>query len=80
MPIKFGDVLDVIDIAIERAFFCSRADQDRIYADHSAPFADHLDLFITDVAFDVVIAAGVSVGHNRRLCGESREFLQTRLD
>src|SRR5215472_16655016 len=45
---QISDVLDVIDVAIERAFFFSRAHEDGIDADHPAPFTDDLDLFITN--------------------------------
>ena len=58
---QIRDVHDVIDVPIKGAFFCSRAHEDGIYADHSTPLADHPDLSITDVAFDVVIAADVRV-------------------
>src|SRR5438093_2894932 len=73
---QIRDVLDVIEIAIERAFFCSRAHEDGIHADHPAAFPNHLDLFITDIALDVVITAGVRVRDDRRLCCHRENFFK----
>src|SRR5262245_17691830 len=70
------DVLDVIDVAIERALFLSRAHENGVSADHSAAFADHLDLFIADVAFDVIVAADVRVRHNGRSCCDRENLLK----
>ena len=58
---QIRDMFDVIDITIERALFFPRANEDGINADHAAPFADHLDLLVTDVALDVVIVADIGV-------------------
>src|SRR6267142_4313628 len=60
-------VLDVIDVAIEGAFFFLWAHQYGINADHAAPFADHLDLLVTDIALDIVIFSGVRMRNDRRL-------------
>src|SRR4029453_8960566 len=57
---------DVIDIAIELAFLFLWADETGIIADHTAPFADHPDLLVTDIALDVVIFSGVRVRNDRR--------------
>src|SRR5919106_1587970 len=65
---QIRDVLDVIDVPIHRAFFFSWAHEDRIDADHAAPFTNHFDLFITNVALDIVISADVRVRHDRRVC------------
>ena len=67
-PYQLRDVLDMIDVMVERAFFFSRAHEDGVDADHPALFTNHLDLFITDVALDVVVLANVRVGHDWRLC------------
>src|SRR5438045_6624492 len=61
------NVLDVIDVAIECAFFFSRANEDGVDADDAAPFTDHLDLFVANVALDIVIPAYVRVCHTELL-------------
>ena len=53
-PDQIGDVLDVFDVTIERAFFLLGTDQDLADPDHAAAFADHFDLLIANVAFDIV--------------------------
>src|SRR5262245_22801213 len=53
-------VLDMINIMTERAFFFFWAHEDTIGADNAVPFTNHFDLFITNVALDLVVAAGVS--------------------
>ena len=60
-PDQIRYVLDVIDVVIERALFFSRAHENAVGADHSAPLTDHFDLFITNVALDVVVTADVRV-------------------
>ena len=54
-PDQIHDVLDMIEVVIERALFFSWAHEDGVDADDPAPFTDHPDLFVTDVALDVVI-------------------------
>src|ERR1041385_4736567 len=54
-------VLDVINVPIQRGLGTIRTDDRCIDSDYSATLTDHLDLVITDVAFDVVIAACVGV-------------------
>src|SRR5262249_39863894 len=71
---QIGNVLDVIDVTIQGAFFFPRAHQHGIHANHTAPFADHLDLRVTDVALDVVITADVCVRHDGWL-GRQRQNL-----
>mgnify|MGYP001791821798 CR=1 FL=1 len=73
---QIRNMLDVVDVVIERAFFGSRAHENGIDADHSVTCPNHLDLFVTNVALDVVIATDVGVGHNRRLCCERENFLK----
>ena len=62
MPIKIRDVFDVIDIAIERRLLLLRAHEDRVDADDAAARADHFDLLVADVAFDVVVMPRVACG------------------
>src|SRR4030095_8135580 len=52
-------VLDVIDVAIERAFVFLWTDECGVNADHAAALPDHLDLLVTDIALDVVKFSGV---------------------
>ena len=58
---EVSDVFDVIDVTIERAFFFRWADQHGVNANDTAPFPDHFDLLIADVAFDIVIFSRVRV-------------------
>src|SRR5439155_8155591 len=58
------NMLDVVDVAIERALFFLRADEHRISADHSAAFADRLDLLVADIALDIVIFSRVRMRHD----------------
>src|SRR4029077_11410452 len=67
-PDQLRDVFNMIDVVIERALFFSRAHENAVGADHSAPLTDHFDLFITNVAFDVVVPADIRVRHDWRLC------------
>src|SRR6266498_496416 len=60
-------MLDVIDIAIERAFLFFGTHEYCINADHAAPFADHLDLLVSNVALDIVEFSRVRMGNDRRL-------------
>lgn len=55
------DVLDVIDVAIKRAFLFFWAHQHGINSDHAAPFADHLNLLVSYVALDIIIFPRVRV-------------------
>src|SRR5438034_8183983 len=71
----------MIDVMVERAFFFSRAYKNGIDADYAAPFTDHLNLLITDVAFDVVVAPDVRVRHDGRLCCDAENlFKPSRVD
>src|ERR1043166_708077 len=71
---QFRDVLDMIDVAIERALVPVWTDEDRIDADDSAALADHPDLFVADVALDVVKFSRIRVRNDRRF-GRDREDL-----
>src|SRR6266481_8498649 len=71
----------MIDVMVERASFFSRAHEDRVDANHSAAFTDHPDLFITDVALDVVVSTDVRVRNDRRLgCDRENLFKPNRVD
>src|SRR4029453_9299193 len=71
----------MIDVMVERAFFFLRAHEDGVDADNPAPFTDHPDLFVTDVALDVVVPAAVWVPHDRRLgCDRENPFKPSRID
>src|SRR6266571_1437554 len=73
---QIGDMLDVIDVTIHGALFFPEAHQHGIYADYAAAFADHLDLLITNVALDVVIAADICVRHDGWLCCNRQNFVK----
>src|SRR6266498_1183533 len=70
-------MLDVIDVAIEGAFFFLWAHQHGINADHAAAFADHLDLLVTDIALDIVIFSGVRMRNDRRLARYRQNIVKT---
>src|SRR5262245_49286659 len=74
---QIREVFDVIDVTIQSALFCSRAHENGVGADHSAAFTDHLDLFITDVAFDVVVSANIRVWHDWRLCCDRENLFKS---
>src|SRR5262245_4382409 len=71
-------MLDMIAVVIERAFFFFRADEDAVDADYTCPFTDHPDLFVTDVALDVVVPANVRVRHDWRLCHDRENLFKSR--
>ena len=73
-----GDVFDVIDVTIHRAFFFSRAHQHGIHADHAASFTNHLNLGIANVTLDVIISPDVCVRHNWWLCRNRQNFVKPR--
>ena len=68
-------MLDLIDVVVERAFLFSRAHEDGVDTDYSAPCTDLPDLFIANVALDVVVPANVRVRHDGRLyCNRENLF------
>src|SRR5438552_18593348 len=75
---QIGDVFNVIDVTIHRAFFFSRAHQQGIHTDYTAPFADHFDLCITDVALNIVIAPNIRVRHDGWLFCNRENFVKPR--
>ena len=71
-------MLDVIDITIECRFFCARAHQHSVYSNHPAPFADHFDLLVADVALDVVITPRIRVRNDGGSSRELQNFFEAR--
>src|SRR6267154_4418910 len=67
----------MIDVMVERAFFFSRAHEDGVDADNPASFTDHPDLFVIDVALDVVVSANVRVRHDGRLCCDGENLVES---
>src|SRR5689334_25292628 len=45
---QVGNVLDMIDVTIERCFFLVRANKNRVDTDHTATGTDHFDLVVAD--------------------------------
>ena len=67
----------MIDEAIDGGFFLSRADQNGVDPDDAPAFADHLDLLVADVAFDVVIAARIGVRDDQRLRRDLKDVVES---
>ncbi len=65
-PNQPGDMFDMIDISIQGGFFFSRANQDGVDANDATAFAHQLDLFVANVALEVVITARVGVRNDER--------------
>src|SRR5436190_17602658 len=53
-PNQTDDVLHMVDIPVECRLFLPRTHQDGVDADNAAACADHPDLLVADIAFDVV--------------------------
>src|SRR5215208_3754443 len=71
----------MIDVMVERAFFFSLAHEDGVDPDNPAAFTDHPNLFVTDVALDVVVPTDVRVRHDRRFgCDRENLFKPNRVD
>jgi hypothetical protein len=63
-PDQLRDVLNMIDVVVERAFFCSRAHEDGLDADYPAPLANHLDLSIPNSSTpSIVMRKAIETGH-----------------
>src|ERR1051325_5455254 len=62
---EIRDVFDMINVTIERGFLLVRTDENRINSDHTAPFADHFDLLIADIALHVVKFSRVRVRNDQ---------------
>src|SRR6266487_37850 len=80
-PDEVGDMFDVIDVAIESRLFLARAYQHRINANYSMPLANHFDLLITDVAFNIVIFSRVRMRNNHGFARQGNDLLEaSRID
>jgi hypothetical protein len=74
-------VLDAVDIAIKRRLLLLPTNEDSIDPDYPPACANHPDLVVTNVAFDVVEVARFGVGNDRRLRGQCADFLEaSRID
>src|ERR1700730_14020711 len=62
-PNQAGDMLNMIDIPVERRLLLAWTHEHGIDPDDAAPFTNHPDLFVTRIAFDVVIPPRIAVGH-----------------
>src|SRR4030095_6986032 len=70
-------VFDVIDITIDRARLRIRTNENRIYADNAVTFSDHRDLFVGDVALDIIKLSHVSVRNNERFARKIDNVLES---
>ena len=67
----------MIDIVVESALFCFWTYEDRVNANHPAPFPDHFDLVVADVALDIIIPPGIGVRNNGWLCHDRQNVVET---
>jgi hypothetical protein len=67
-----GHMLDMVNIAIKRGLLLTRTDEDGIDSNDAAPFPNHPDLFVANIALDVVIPARIGMRHDERF-GRVRE-------
>src|ERR1044071_4684987 len=65
-PDQAGDMLDVIDISVDRCLLFAWTHQHRVDSNNAAPLTDHPDLFVTEIALDIVITPGIAVGDDER--------------
>ncbi len=75
-PDQVNDVLEVIDVTVERGLRFRAAGEDGVDPDDAAARADHPDLLVAQVALDVVKAARVAVRDDQRLAGQRADFLE----
>src|SRR2546423_5463405 len=66
-PDQIANVRDMVDVTIEGRFLLVRTNEHRVNPDHSIARADRFDLFVGDVAFDVVIFPRVRMRDDDRL-------------
>src|SRR6266404_2947035 len=52
---QINNMLEMIDIVIERGLLFSRTNQDGVDSDDTASRADPLDLFVRNIALDVIV-------------------------
>src|SRR6266704_1902767 len=71
------DVLDVIDVTIDRARVVIRAKENRVYPDNTAALPDDLDLLVADVALDVVKLSHVRVRNDQRFARKLDNVLES---
>ena len=70
-------MFNVVDVAIESRLFFTRTYQHSINANDSVLFANHFDLLIADVAFDIVVFSRVRVRNNYRFARQSNDLLES---
>src|SRR2546430_12946206 len=70
-------VLNVIHITIDRARFGIRANENRVYPDHTTALADDLDLIVADVALDVVKLSHVRMRNDERFARKLDNVLES---
>ena len=70
-------MLDMIDITIDRARLRVWANENRIEPDHAAALTNDLDLFVGDVALDVVKLSRVGVRNNERFARQIDNVLES---
>ena len=54
-----GDMFDMINVTIQSRFLFLRTNENGVDSDDSAPRANRPDLFVADVALDIVETAGI---------------------
>src|SRR5439155_22974458 len=72
------DVLDMIDITVQRGLLLCGTDQDRIDTNDAPALTDHFDLLVADVALNIVKFSGVRVRNNQRLRCEVDNLFEAR--
>src|SRR5205085_4469686 len=77
-PDQITNVLDVVDVTIERGFFLMRTDQHGVDADDATARSDGFDLFVGHVPLDVVIFSRVRVRNDHRLRRHLDDIVETR--
>src|ERR1700720_4367075 len=69
-------MLNMIDIPVERRLLLAWTHEHGIDPDDAAPFTNHPDLFVTRIAFDVVIPPRIAVGHDERSRRERENLIE----
>ena len=59
-------MLDVIDIPVDGCLLLAWTHQHRVDSYNAAPLTNHPDLFVTDIALDIVISPRIAVGDDER--------------
>ena len=76
-PDQAGDMFDMIDITIEGRFLLFRTNENGVHPDDAPASADHFDLFVTDVALNVVVTTNIGVGNNQRPFRQAADLFKT---